>query len=257
MRILAMTVLCVDVYPDAGGDCVGGNALNFAMQAMRSRAEATVLGPVGADKYGDRVVEYLEREGLGAEHVCRAEGRTASNRIFLSPDGVPLREEWDGGVYQTFRLSAADWAFAAAFDAVAMGSVDPNFEEAMRRLRGKLVVDFLNTRDFALMARVLPVSQLAFISGNGPTVERVQRLSRDSDTPAIVTLGAAGSVAFVRGEATQCAAERAEGVVDSTGCGDSYQAAFTVSWLRDGDVARAMKAGATAAAEIVGRLGPV
>ena len=46
-----------------------------------------------------------------------------------------------------------------------------------------------------------------------------------------------------------------ERVVDTTGCGDSYQAGFMVSYVRDRDVQRAMENGSRFAARTIGQLG--
>jgi sugar/nucleoside kinase (ribokinase family) len=45
--------------------------------------------------------------------------------------------------------------------------------------------------------------------------------------------------------------------VDTTGCGDSYQAAFTVSWRREHNISEAMQKGASAAAETLKHMGGV
>lgn len=64
----------------------------------------------------------------------------------------------------------------------------------------------------------------------------------------VATLAEYGSVAYKNGEEYSCKAVKVEKIVDTTGCGDSYQGAFIVDYLINKDVISAMKAGSEAAA---------
>ena len=44
-------------------------------------------------------------------------------------------------------------------------------------------------------------------------------------------------------------------IVDTTGCGDAFQAAFTVSYFKDGDIRKALKAAAQQAAKVIQHYG--
>ncbi|NLF39478.1 carbohydrate kinase family protein [bacterium] len=262
MKILAMTVCCMDVYPQNNMTCVGGNSVNFATQCMRSGASrAAVLGCVGADAYGAAIRNHLEKHTIDHSHLHTADGATAHNMIYISESGERFfrPDSWCGGVYQTFRLSDADWKFVNAHDLVAMPSVDPNFPDALSHLAhsGKLVVDFLDRHDFAMMEVVIPAAALAFISGDSRVVTRLAALSRTTGTPVIVTHGSEGSTALVNGELVRQKAIPVDTVVDTTGCGDAYQAAFVISWFAARDVKAAMAAGAVAAARVLTRHGGV
>jgi sugar/nucleoside kinase (ribokinase family) len=76
-----------------------------------------------------------------------------------------------------------------------------------------------------------------------------------SDTPLVVTMGSGGSLGFVRGEIYEQPALPAERVVDPTGCGDCFLAAFVLSWHRRADITEALRAGALEAARTIARLG--
>lgn len=262
MKILAMASCCVDIYPQFNAEHVGGNSLNFATQCRREgMPEVSVVGCVGNDNHGRRIKDHLLGHGIDASHLHAAEGPSATHVVLVTPDGrnrFPYGS-WKGGVYQDFRLSADDWAFVAEHDAVAMPSLDPNFHDALEHLAGerKLVVDFLDTRDFDLFEACLPHVAMAFISGDESVAKRFSALSDKTDVPLVVTMGNRGSAAFLAGRSYERDVVTPRRVVDPTGCGDAYEAAFMVSWCCDGDVKLAMTAGAEAAAEIVGRLGAV
>jgi len=67
----------------------------------------------------------------------------------------------------------------------------------------------------------------------------------------VVTLGAEGSVALLNGEPIYEPSMKVDNVVDSTGCGDAFQAAFTVSYWRDRNIRLALKSGAKQAAKAI------
>ncbi len=262
LKIIAMTVLCVDVYPQKDEIYVGGNSVNFAVQCVkRGIREISVLGCVGNDGYGQAVIELLTKNHINISHVCTKEGKTASNRIFISEGGDRyfLPDSWDGGVYQNFILSENDWVYALEHDIVAIPANNPNFSTALNKLAnsGKLVVDFLDSRDFDSIETTLPKIALGFISGDRQVVNRLRPLSLEMDTPIIVTLGAEGSLALHKGKEYYQEAAPVDTIVDTTGCGDSYQAAFTVSWWQEHDFMKAMKEGALAAAETLKHTGGV
>ena len=64
----------------------------------------------------------------------------------------------------------------------------------------------------------------------------------------VVTLGAAGSLAWFRGEEYARKAAAVPTVVDTTGAGDAFAAAFLAAWLRQQDVDIALRAGTELAA---------
>jgi fructoselysine 6-kinase len=262
LRILAMTVCCVDVYPQKNEVYVGGNSVNFAIQCMKkSGSDISILGCVGTDGYGWMVIDVLTKNHINVTHLYTREGKTASNRIFISETGDRyfLPDSWDGGVYQTFILSQKDWVFVLEHDIVAIPANNPNFPFALEKLggNGKLVVDFLDSRDFKAIEKAVPEIALGFISGDKDVVTRLRPLSETVDTPVIVTLGAEGSIALHKGSEFYQPAAPVTNIIDSTGCGDSYQAAFAVSWWKEHNILKAMQEGSLAAAETLTHMGGI
>jgi sugar/nucleoside kinase (ribokinase family) len=260
MRIVAMTVCTVDGYPDRGIECVGGNSLNFATQCRRSGVEhVSLVGGVGTDDYGTVVLDHLRGEGIDVSHVHRLDGATATNKLYVTGDGERFQvpDSWRGGVYETFRLSDDDWDFVNRHDVVATTCIDPNFAQALERVdagRG-FVVDFMHIRDYDAMAAHAGRISIIFVNGDREIVARVRPIVEQKQALIVVTMDAAGSIALLGGETLFQPALPVARVVDTTGCGDAYQAAFTVSWFRAGDVQRAMAAGAEAAALVLGHFG--
>lgn len=262
MKFLAATVFCVDFFHSTGEVFVGGNSLNFAVQCARSGMnDVSLLGAVGNDVYGDLVHSYLSRFHFDTTHLYTREGRTASNRIYNDENGDRyfLPDSWDGGAYAAFRFSEEDWAFAGEHDVIAMPANNPNFSELLRRkpAKSKLAIDFLDMRDFDLVKQSLPFLDLLFISGNEDVIRALLPLSENSAALMVVTLGAAGSAALSGGQVYRTAAVPVNNVVDTTGCGDAYIAAFCVDRYRGGTIQSAMEAGSTAASKVLAWRGGV
>ncbi len=169
-----------------------------------------------------------------------------------------LPDSWDGGAYAEYRATPEDLDYLNTFDLVAITFHDPSFSAVLENKKNyRLAVDYLDFRDYAIMERVLTKTDITFISGNDEVVEVLKPLSQRYNALIVVTLGARGSVALINGQSWYQPAEPVSNVVDTTGCGDAYQAAFSLSWLKDGDIEKAMKAGSVAAAYVLGHVGGV
>lgn len=261
LRIVAMTVCCMDVYPEENEAYVGGNSINFASGCIRKGIKASIVGCVGTDDYGWEIIDTLTKSGIDVSCLHTRIGKTASNRIYISKNGERffLPDSWDGGVYQTFMLSEEDWAFVFEHDIVAIPANNPNFQTTLNRLGGsnKLVVDFLDSRDIQFIESVLPRIALGFISGNREMATRLKSLSKSITAPIVVTLGADGSITLLNGKEFYQEAIPVKAIVDTTGCGDSYQAAFAVSWWQEHSIPMAMKEGTLAAAATLTHMGGI
>ena len=71
----------------------------------------------------------------------------------------------------------------------------------------------------------------------------------------IVTLGESGSTAYSGGKTYHCDAVKVTEVIDTTGCGDSYQAGFIASYLKNRDIKSAMENGSRSAAVTLSFIG--
>lgn len=263
MDIVAMTVCCVDHYPRTGKVFLGGNSLNFAAQAKASSPESSVslIGAVGMDEAGKRIRAFLEKRGILTDRLYSQAGKTASNQIVNDASGerFGVPGTWDGGVYETFTLSEADWERALSCDLLGTHGNNPNFAELLKRKPGKalLAVDYLDAiNEVPLEGRMEGVG-IALVSATESLAPRYKALSDETGVLIVLTMGAAGSLAFHEGKTYRQAALPVPAVVDTTGCGDSYLAAFSVHYAQSKDVQASMKAGAEAAALVLGHFGGV
>jgi len=96
-RIVTFGEVVSDIYRDEGSSPVempfkarpGGAPANVAVAAARLGAEASFVGSVGADLFGDFILRALEAEGVEVGDVRRCEPPTRTSLAFveIAPDG--------------------------------------------------------------------------------------------------------------------------------------------------------------------------
>jgi sugar/nucleoside kinase (ribokinase family) len=259
-RIAAVGEITEDLYLPDGPALLGGISVNFARTAASLGAEVTLYAPLGDDPRGDRLAALLSETSL-CLRVKRIAGGSAQQRITLR-GGERVFSGFDPGVLPAYRLDEDELAELAAFDAVAVPCSPESrgvFEQLAGR-RGALLADFSQESPpgsgdaAAWIAPWRERLRVAFVGGSITMIEPLRELSRTMTAPVVLTVGPAGAYAFAAGEAWH-EPTRAAHVVDTTGCGDAFQAGFSVCFLAGRSPAEALVAGAEAAARVAERLG--
>ncbi len=266
LRIASVGESTIDHYLDLQRQFVGGISLNFAVQSRRCGAEAVSLVSRIGDDHSARILEKLGAEGVDASHVLVERGSTARQNILLTANGERFFPPggYDAGVLENFTLQPADLHFVK-FHNVLVSALFQQTESLFRQVMETLpfdgwhVADFLDLSDYdkniGVVEQLHERLTIAFVSGDPEMVERLRPLSRSSHCLIVVTLGAKGSVALVKGEPFDQPSLEVANTVDSTGCGDAFQAAFTVSYWKIGDVRHALECGAQQAAPVLQHYG--
>lgn len=273
MRIAVVGECTRDLYVDRGVATVGGISLNFAVQARRSLGAAgavALVGCTGNDAAGDAARRTLRGAGVDIAHLHTRPGPSATQVIELLPGGERHFPPggYDPGVLADFHLAADDLAFLGTVDVVVapyFRQLAHLFHPAMRAARpgARRVGDLLDGADLGPgmtgLEALLPELDLAFISGDETLVSRLLPWSRPGASVIVVTHGAAGSTALIDGRRVSVPAVPvpADECVDTTGCGDAFQAAFTVAYLTEGEALTALQAGGEAAAAVIRHLGAI
>ena len=170
------------------------------------------------------------------------------------------------GVLAGWSLTPGDLAYIARHDVLTVpvfAQIDHIVQAALHApgFRGMRVADLLDGSDLGSALSAFEgyagLLDIAFISAEQEVAELLRPRSREGRTLFVVTHGAAGSTALVHGDMIQQAALAVDNPVDTTGCGDAFQAAFTVQYVRTGDVAAALRAGAERAALVIQHYGAV
>ena len=258
MKMAAFKVAALDRFPEVGECRPGGNAMNQSVRFRQMGWEASFVGAVGTDGEGELLVEALRAYGVDCTRASRVSGETASNRLTIDAQGE--RHEapgaWQGGVYETYRLSDDDWAFLETADLWVSHANHTDYLEALeRKNRQFFAVDFLHLRDWELLNRSLDVVDIAFFGGTPDMEGPLADIAKARDALIVLTLGSEGSIAFQGDRVFRQSALPLDKVVDTTGCGDAFQAAFTDCFYRFLDVPKALVAGAREGQKAAASLG--
>lgn len=265
IRIAAVGEITQDEYLPDGACFLGGISVNFARCALAQGAAAALYAPIGDDERGRRLLALLAETDIAPLRVRTLGGATALQKIRVAPGGERVFSGFESGVMPSYELEPSELCELSGFDAVAV----PCSRESRRvytqcrdaGLGAKLVADF--SEDSPAGDRADPSVwlgaeidrlALAFVGGKSSDADALQALSARSPTPVVLTAGAHGAYAFVGGERWH-QPTLAERVVDTTGCGDAFQAAFTVCWLESRSIGEALVAGARMAARVAAHRG--
>jgi fructoselysine 6-kinase len=178
-------------------------------------------------------------------------GRTSVSRIRVDASGDRTFEFEDFAVCAGYRPAEDELAELSRCTAVHIGML-PGAAEVRSRLSGRGV---LVSQDCAVSSGYDHLD-IAFCSA-GEDGGRARDLAEEAVLGgarlAVVTCGAAGSVAF-DGRSWWRVPAAAADVVDTTGAGDSYIAGFLAARATGSDILQSMRAGARVAARTCGHL---
>lgn len=262
MKITALSSFCVDYFPELDKVYVGGNSLNFAVQCKISGVEdVSVIGAIGNDSYGDLIMQYLKKVNVDHQRLYRIDAPTASNKIFISANGDRYFKEdsWQGGAFDKFRLSGTDWKYLEKRDLIAMPAGDPNLKSLLDRRHNEqlICIDFLDYHTLDFIEKLIHKIDVTFLSVSEDLLKNLETLAEKSGKMIVATLGAKGSIAFYRNKTYVQEAIKVKEVIDTTGCGDAFQAAFAIEWYASGDIEKSLFKGALAASHVTAFIGGV
>jgi ribokinase len=269
-------VITVDELPELGekvlgrhvGWLAGGTVANFAAAAGRLGLRVASFCTVGGDDVGQLVVDDFHRYGVSTEFVTgRDDVKTHYCVILVTPSGersivvVPMFDEG-------FDPEESRRALSQARAMYMMTNRANRFVEMAQLAResGALVMIDVETTlgaDRATLERILPWVDIASFnesgliasSGEAPTIEGARRLLDYGPQVVVVTLGSRGALAVSQDEEAQVGGFPVT-VRDTTGAGDTFNAAFLAGTLRGDPLEeRVAFANATASLSVTG-LGP-
>lgn len=260
-----------------GTDCTaqasispGGSAANFAVWAARLGAEVGLIAKVGDDLFGHALLYDLEHEKVvnGVTVGNETTGFTlmildqSGERTMLAARGANAALSIDDLDWTL--LDRADWLHLTAYSF---------FEEKPRaaslaairymKERGKPVS--LDPSSLSYLQRIGPAAFFTLAQGVDilfPNLEEGSALTGESEPERIVRalltyfpmvvlkMGADGAIAGNR-HMIAYHPGFAVPIVDTTGAGDAFAAAFIVTWLTQHDLAAALREGNRIAAGVV------
>ncbi len=242
MRVLGLGDNVFDSYDNLGLSYPGGNAVNVAVSAARLGHEASYLGRVANDAWGERLLDALRAEGVdtsacelvegGTTKVCHQD-RLRGERHFK---GCAVGDAWPGSPEPT----AEAVSFAAGFD-VVLTSCNAKVDGWLSLLgerKGVLSYDFGEKDKYRMpesLAKVAPHIDLAQFSMSGVADGDIDAfLERwGFGCPVLVTRGSLPPILAWDGGCVYGVAATGE-ATDTMGAGDAFVTALVTALVERG-----------------------
>jgi ribokinase len=237
----------------------GGKGANQAVAAARLGAAVSMVGRVGHDAFGRELSRSLRDANVSTRWVQGADRPTGAALIFVDSLGENSIAVAPGANLDLLPEDVPRRAIEAAEVVVAQLEVSlASIEEAFRLARLASVRTVLNTAPAARvpeslldLADVLICNEveLGQLAGRpvapGEEAAAAKQVRRFAEQIVVVTLGSRGALSVAGFEVVVAPAFGVE-VVDTTGAGDAFVAAFVVGrWFAAG-VAEALRWGCAA-----------
>lgn len=271
----ADVVIAVGEVPRSGdkvvgsplGTFAGGTTANAACAFARLGGRAAVYGRVGDDAHATLLSQSLQDFGVDTQYL-RREPHSASASVItmIPPSGeraivyMPMapRELLTLDLAAALQQSRVLYAMPYALDEFIIAS-------SVARNRGTLVAVDIEAAvapdPEAMQQRILHAdiaffNEAGFVAGTGtaPTQAALAALLTGGLQAVVVTQGAAGAMAAIRHGFAQHPAFAQE-VVDTTGAGDTFNAAFLLAMLEGQSLPAGLRFACAAASHAVTAVG--
>lgn len=251
---------------------IGGKGSNQAVSACRLGSKVSMIGCVGQDEFGDKMLNHLKEEGINIEGIKRRKDTfTGIATIFVTENDNSIvvipgandfcdKELIDKNI-ETIKsadilitqleipIETVSYALKVAKENGVKTILNPApASEISKEILSN--VDFItpNETEFEI------ISGKTFKNGNELEKEMIEWQSINSSTRLIVTRGKDGS-SYVDGYEVQTIKTIKVDVKDTTGAGDTFNGALAYGLINEISVREAVNFAGTAASLSVTKLG--
>ena len=251
---------------------IGGKGSNQAVSACRLGSKVSMIGCVGQDEFGDKMLNHLKEEGINIEGIKRRKDTfTGIATIFVTENDNSIvvipgandfcdKELIDKNI-ETIKsadilitqleipIETVSYALKVAKENGVKTILNPApASEISKEILSN--VDFItpNETEFEI------ISGKTFKNGNELKKEMIEWQSINSSTRLIVTRGKDGS-SYVDGYEVQTIKTIKVDVKDTTGAGDTFNGALAYGLINEISVREAVNFAGTAASLSVTKLG--
>lgn len=267
MKIISVGDIGIDEYINLGIKKPGGIAFNFAINVIKNNIDCSLVSAVGKDQVAKQLKNLLHDLNIDIFHLQQINGKTAKQKIALGENGEREFVGYNAGVLIKWNLNKSDSKFILEHNAVFVPLSDglENIVNTIANLQGNItkIIDFSQDYEFAdfeskdnLIVKHCVNFDIIFIGGNEKLIKQVKTLSIKFPSKLfILTLGSQGSIVFQNGKKYLQKAKKIQKVIDTTGCGDAFQAGFVVDYLNKHDIQQALKFGTKQAESVITHIG--
>lgn len=239
---------CIDAYESLNKYYAGGNPVNVGIYMIRLGEEASYIGAVGDDIYGEFMKVSLEKKGVDISHMKTLHGNTAVSKVEIV-NGDRVFTDYMEGVLADFKLTDEDIDFLGRHDLVITG-IWGMIEDDLPKIKATgvpIAFDFSNQPEHPIVQKAIGSVTYAFFSddkGDTPVLrEFMKRMQEKGPELVVVTMGEQGSICYDGKEFYKFGIFSCE-VVDTMGAGDSYIAGFLLAIIKGCSIKEGMKRGA-------------
>ena len=238
----------------------GGKGANQAVAAARLGADVTMIGCVGEDAYGEIVLKNFQENMLDTSCIKKVAEPTGVAYITIAENDNSIILVQGANACVDRSLIDKYQAQILAADIVITQCEIPI--EAIRYL-----IDFCAENDVRLILNPAPTPEIApeylakvtFLTPNEIEINQLfqqdaQTVLREHPNQIIMTYGAKG-VRYHDGEKLMEVPSYKVPVIDTTGAGDTFNAAFAVAYAKDQELEKAITFANLAASKTVQGLG--
>lgn len=271
MKITCVGDCGVDYHIDKKKILPGGITLNFAINLRKlstPNVYVHIITSLGKDKEAEIVKSVIKKSKIIA-HITVCKGKTPIQYIDHDKNGEKKFVKYDEGVLGDFTLKLKDKKLLCDSDYIVTplySQITKMFESViMCKPRRIMAVDFMDLGDYNksldIVKKYINNFNYAFFGlkkEESALIGRIKNLStKYSDKIFIVTLGKDGTIAFNNKREYYAKAYKVKRVLDTTGAGDAFAAAFISSMIKKNDIERAIDFGNKYASKIVQKLGGI
>lgn len=259
--IVGLGEILWDMLPS--GKALGGAPANFAYHAARLGEEGWAVSAVGDDALGKEIRDIVSDKKLN-NIIATSDKPTGTVEVELNEKGVPRYNIKEDVAWDNIPFTAGMEALASRADAVCFGSLVQrmNSRQTVLRFLRAMRPDALKVFDINLrqhyynrevieeslkLADILKINDeeigivaAMFSLGEDATAACRALIDRFGLRLVILTKGPEGSEVITSREVIPQGTEDVE-IVDTVGAGDSFTAAFVVSYLRGDTLAEAQR----------------
>jgi len=239
----------------------GGKGANQAIAASRLENEVLILGCVGKDAYGEMIIDNFNQNKVNTSAIWKKDTSTGSAHITIKDgDNRIIIVEGANAMVDIEAVQKHQESILSA-DLVIMQQEIP--EETV-----KYVIDYCYEHQVKVLLNPAParkieegyIEKLDYIIPNElefevtfPKLSREEALSRYPNK-LIITLGDEGAIYHDGNHFVKVQAQKCE-VVDTTGAGDCFVAAFSSSILKGKTIEKSIQSACVASSIAIGKLG--
>lgn len=247
---------------------VGGNAVNTAVSFARLGINADLYSVHGDDWIGKIVDEQLSKEGVDPRYVVIEKGPTSYATALVFQGERTLVVYHVPREYQLPDFEPVDWVYLTAMGKAFAGA----YEKVLHFVKKHKIKLSFNPGTYQIKAGVhalkpiMEVTECLFVnleearlltelSAKASIREISEQLFDLGPKLVVVTDGPNGAYVFDGNQLLFCDIFPVK-VVERTGCGDAFSAAFTAALLQGEDINEALRWGMANSAGVIGKIGP-